>query len=222
MSNVTVLIAALGHYLSYYGALGLFAISFLDSSFLAFPVINDLLVIRLSSTHPHRAVAYAAASTAGSLLGAWMLYVISRSGRKLFSRKGSQPEKTRVKHWIERNDFVSILVASLLPPPTPFKLFPLMAGGLRMNLVRFLGALLLGRGARFAAESWVGARFGSGSAEYLKHNIIPLSLLAVGLVILWTVIYRKMDHPPGSTPRERVNRVGAADSRGSKQDNYLS
>jgi membrane protein YqaA with SNARE-associated domain len=41
------------------GAPGLFLISFLDSSVLTFPVINDLLLIELSLQHPARMPLYA-------------------------------------------------------------------------------------------------------------------------------------------------------------------
>jgi membrane protein YqaA with SNARE-associated domain len=51
------------------GAPGLFLISFLDSSVLTFPVINDLLLIKLSIEHPARMPLYALMAATGSVLG---------------------------------------------------------------------------------------------------------------------------------------------------------
>src|SRR5277367_4629240 len=66
------------------GAPGLFLISFLDSSVLTFPVINDLLLIELSIEHPTRMPLYAAMASFGSLLGCILLYFIARKGGEAF------------------------------------------------------------------------------------------------------------------------------------------
>ncbi len=190
MGHLKTIITALGPILSRYGIWGLFAISFLDSSFLAFPVINDLLLINLSSVNPHYAFFDAIISTLGSVLGAYVLYAITRRGKKMVVKEGTPKQKTQIRHWIERNDFVSILVGSLLPPPTPFKLFPIIAGGLHVDVSRFLLALIVGRGLRFGAEAWLGAKYGPAAAQYLKQNIGWMSLAAVVAIVAATLAYR--------------------------------
>ncbi|MGH9469043.1 MAG: YqaA family protein [Terriglobia bacterium] len=193
MPHLEILITHLGHFLSHYGGWGLFAMSFLDSSFLAFPVINDLLLIKLSSLHHHKAILYALQCTAGSVLGAYTIYVITRQGSRFFSRKASRREKTLVRRWIERNDFLSILVASLLPPPAPFKIFPILAGGLRISAVRLVGALLIGRGVRFAFESWLGVYYGAAAQTYLSNNLETLCLVLIGVLVAAVVVYRLLN-----------------------------
>lgn len=190
MTHIKLLISGLGYVLSRYGGWGLFAISYLDSSFLAFPVINDLLLINLASKHPHKAVLYSLQCTLGSLLGALTLYIITRKGRNMFSPRTPQKEKTRVRHWIERNDFVSLLVASLLPPPTPFKVFAIMSGAMQIRISRFIFALLIGRGIRFALEAWIGVFYGVAAQGYLKRNIVWLSLAVVAVTIVGVFVYR--------------------------------
>ncbi|MGH9432820.1 MAG: YqaA family protein [Terriglobia bacterium] len=192
IDHLRTLITTLGPILSRYGIWGLFAISFLDSSFLAFPVINDLLLIKLASVNPHYAVFDAMVSTLGSVLGAYTLYAITRRGRKMLSKEGTETQKTQIRRWIERNDFISILVGALLPPPTPFKLFPIIAGGLHVDVSRFLLALIVGRGIRFGAEAWLGARYGPAAAHYLKGSIGWMSLVAVVVIVVATLIYRWM------------------------------
>lgn len=199
MTHIKLLISGLGYVLSRYGGWGLFAISYLDSSFLAFPVINDLLLINLASKHPHKAVLYTLQCTMGSLLGALTLYIITRKGRNMLSPRTPQKEKTRVRHWIERNDFISLLVASLLPPPTPFKVFAIMSGAMQIRLSRFVFALLIGRGIRFALEAWIGVFYGVAAQAYLGKNILWLSLAVVVVAIASVLAYRYAKRRIGTT-----------------------
>lgn len=192
MSHVQILIHTLGAMLVRYGGVGLFCLAYLDSSFLAFPVVNDLLLIQLSSSHPSHALLYALLSTAGSVAGAFTLYWISRAGRNILINQNKPGASPRVQGWIERNDFLSILVGSLLPPPTPFKLFCIAAGGLRVNPARFVLALVAGRLIRFAGEAWLAARYGLAAEAYLKKNIVWVSLALAAAVVVVSVIIRKL------------------------------
>jgi len=180
----------LGKILVAYGGPGLFAISFLDSSFLSFPGINDALLIYLSSLHPYRAPLYAVLSAAGSVLGAFVMYWLVRSGRRLLGREKFSPRKReRARAWLNRNGFLAVLVMSLLPPPAPFKLFILSAGALRLNVVHFVVGLIVGRLLRFGAVAYLGARYGKQAEAYLRDNFGWVSLVIVGVVVLgyWVV-----------------------------------
>lgn len=199
MHHLNIFISSLGRLLSHYGGWGLFAISFLDSSFLAFPFINDLLLIKLASVHPHKVILYTLQCTVGSVLGAYTIYLITRQGSKFFTRKTSSSKKTRARRWMERNDFLSILVASLLPPPAPFKVFAIIAGGLRISAVRFLMALVVGRGIRFAFESWLGVYYGAAAQEYLKNNFAMLCLIVIVIVVVGAFFYRRLTRSHSQT-----------------------
>ncbi|HLI30063.1 MAG TPA: VTT domain-containing protein [Terriglobia bacterium] len=192
MSHLKSIVAIMGRFLSHHGGWGLFFVSYLDSSFLAFPFINDLLLIKLSSLHPAKALLYTLECTAGSVFGAYTIYYLSHAGSRRFSRRTSPKEKSRVQHWIERNDFLSLLLASLLPPPMPFKIFPIIAGGLRTNGTRFILALLIGRGIRFAFESWLGIHYGAAAQLYLRKNIVAMSAIMIAVVSVVALIYRRL------------------------------
>ena len=198
MPSLKSLSLKLGQVLALYGGVGLFALSFLDSSFVPFPGINDLALIVLASQHPARAPFYALMSTLGSLLGCYVIYGIARGAEKLAegrstSTKGTSvlPTKgTSVRRWLERNDFVAMLVMSLLPPPAPLKISVLTAGALRMNALHFGLALLLGRSLRFAAEAWLGARYGAQGEAYIKKNLGWASLVTILIIIGLTLLSR--------------------------------
>src|SRR5215468_11934487 len=92
------------------GAPGLFLISFLDSSVLTFPVINDLLLIELSIEHPARMALYALMAASGSVLGCVLLYFIARKGGEAFFHKRAGDRALAIRHWVEENGFGGILV----------------------------------------------------------------------------------------------------------------
>ena len=178
----------LGHILVLYGGWGLFAMSFLDSSLIPFPVVNDLALIVMASKRPALWPLYALASTLGSVGGAYLLYGIARGGGKFLFRKATPQSITNAQHWLERNDFLAILVAALLPPPAPYKVFVLTAGLLRVDAIHFGLALLVGRGLRFAAEAWLGAHYGVQGQDFVRHNMgwtsLAIVLVVVGLALL--------------------------------------
>lgn len=175
--------AKLGHVLILYGGWGLFAMSFLDSSLIPFPVVNDVALMVMASRRPAWWPIYGLATTLGSVCGAFILYSIARSGGRYFWRKTTSQSIARAQHWLERNDFVAILVASILPPPAPLKVFLLAAGILRVDALHFALALLVGRGLRFGAEAWLGARYGIQAQDYLRHNLGRVSLGAIVIIV---------------------------------------
>lgn len=190
MHWLTTLAAHLGHVLGHYGGWGLFLINVLDSSVLAFPLINDLLLIHMASRHPALAPFYALYCTAGSLAGSFAIYAIGRGGIRFFRRNPEMREAGRARRWLARNDFVTVLVAALLPPPTPFKVVPIVAGAVNMNIGRLAVALLVGRGLRFVFEAWVGLRYGAAAETFLRYHLVFLSLAAAASVILLVATYR--------------------------------
>jgi len=179
----------IGHVLALYGG-GLFVLSFLDSSFIPFPGINDIALIVLASKHPARSPFYAMLSTLGSLLGCFVMYGIARGGGRLAGGKRASTRRNRARRWLEQNEFVSMLVMALLPPPAPLKFFVIAAGALRMNMVNFGAALLVGRSLRFAAIAWLGAHYGAEAEAYLKKNLTWASVVTIVLVIALALIFR--------------------------------
>ena len=59
-----------------------------------------------------------------------------------------------------------------------------------MNALHFGVALLLGRSLRFAAEAWLGARYGAQGEAYLKKNLAWASLVTILIVIGLTLLSR--------------------------------
>ena len=164
------------------GAPGLFLISFLDSSVLTFPIINDLLLIELSIQHPARMPLYAFMAALGSVLGCVLLYFIARKGGEAFFHKKAGKHAHAIRHWVERNGFVGMLVAALLPPPTPFKVFVLAAGVFEVPLVSYTSAITIARLVRYFAVGYLAIRFGEEAKTYMQHHWWQVTVLGVGVV----------------------------------------
>jgi membrane protein YqaA with SNARE-associated domain len=172
------------------GAPGLFLISFLDSSVLTFPVINDLLLIELSIQHPARMPLYAFMAALGSVLGCVLLYFIARKGGEALFHKKAGKHSHAIRHWVERNGFVGILIAALLPPPTPFKIFVFAAGVFEVPLLSYTTAITIARLLRYFVVGYLAVRYGREALPYLKDHWPQAILIAAVAVIVSYVLSR--------------------------------
>lgn len=205
------LASRLEHTLLVYGGWGLVGIATLDSAGLSMPGVKDFLLIYLSSRDPDRAWIYTLGCIVGTVTGSYFIYILGQTGARLLKRKPSTREMSRAKKWLMKNDFLTVLVASLLPPPLPFKPILLGSGALRISPVRFISALVLGGVLRFGLEAWIGVRYGVGGEDFLKRNLVWISLGFVAVVVVSAYLYRwwssgdKQGSPP-AVPREPSER----------------
>jgi membrane protein YqaA with SNARE-associated domain len=172
------------------GAPGLFLISFLDSSVLTFPVINDLLLIELSIEHPARMPLYAVMAATGSVLGCVLLYFIARKGGEAFFHRKAGHRAAAIRHWVEENGFVGMLVSALLPPPTPFKFFVFAAGVFEVPLWSFTSAVALARAIRYFGIGYLAIRYGNNALPYLKEHKLVAAVVTVLFVLLSYAVSR--------------------------------
>jgi len=172
------------------GAPGLFLISFLDSSVLTFPIINDLLLIHLSMEHPARMPLYAFMATLGSVLGCVVLYFIARKGGEAIFHKKAGKHGHAIRHWVEQNGFVGMLIAALLPPPTPFKFFVLAAGVFEVPLFSYTAAITIARLFRYFGIGYLAIRYGADAMPYLMHHKLQVSVFVISLVTVSYVLSR--------------------------------
>ena len=185
----------LSEYLITYGAFGLFMLALLDSTFVPLPSSADALMLLLSTTNPSWMLLYAFMATAGSALGCLILYLISRRAGARALNRFSEAKRGRVKHWIERYDMFAVLAATLLPPPFPFKLFVVTAGVFRFSLVRFMLAIIVGRGFRFLLEGYFAVRYGAQAKEILAKYYPWIGLGLVVGIIVFVLLRQKFKRP---------------------------
>jgi membrane protein YqaA with SNARE-associated domain len=176
----------LTHYLVSFGPFGLLAIAFLDSVMIPMPGGVDAVLLLLSAARPSWVLVYVAAATIGSTAGCVVLYYISRRAGHRALKRFSEAKQKRVKDLIDRYDVLSVLVASLLPPPFPFKLFVVSAGVFRLNPVRLAIAVAGGRVVRYLLLGYLAARYGEHAKEILSRYY---PVIGLGLALLIIVVF---------------------------------
>jgi membrane protein YqaA with SNARE-associated domain len=200
MHKITSALSKLSQYLVSFGPFGLFTIAFLDSVMIPMPGGVDAVLLLLAASRPSWMLIYVAAATVGSTLGCVVLYRISqRAGKRALSRFSESKQK-RVKDLIDRYDVMSVLVASLLPPPFPFKLFVVSSGVFRLNIVRFTIAIAVGRTFRYLLEGYIAAHYGDHAKEILSRYYPTIGVTLAVLVIVFFVARALMRQSAKSEP----------------------
>jgi membrane protein YqaA with SNARE-associated domain len=185
--KITGGLGKLSHWLLSFGPFGLLAIAFLDSVLVPIPGGVDAMLLLLAASRPSWMLIYVAAAMIGSTAGCVGLYKISeRAGHRALNRF-SQKKQKRVKGLIDRYDVLSVLVASVLPPPFPFKLFVVSAGVFRLNLVRFTIAIAVGRTFRYLLEGYLAAHYGEHAKEILAHYYPSIGIGVAVLIIAFFI-----------------------------------
>ena len=197
-------VAFIREWASEYGGLGLFILAALDSSFLSFPQVNDLLIIFLSTRHPELMPYYATMTTAGSLLGCCVLYFFARRGGEVFLRKRfSGPRVERGLALYQRHGLLAVVVPALLPPPVPLKLFVLLAGAAQVSPWRFAAAIAIGRSIRYFGQGYLAVLYGERAAALMQEHgrVAGLVLAALALLIgISYYLWKKRRGGPAAAP----------------------
>jgi membrane protein YqaA with SNARE-associated domain len=178
------------------GGPGLFLIGFLDSSFLSFPELNDLLVMGLVMQHPHRLLYYALMATLGSVAGCVALYYVARRGGHAFVEK-----RFKARHvagglrLFQKYGLLMIMIPALLPPPAPFKIFVLLAGVAAIPLWQFTVAVFVARFIRYAGEGLLAVWYGDRAFAFLHAHAREAGLGLAGLALagglVWFALSRR-------------------------------
>lgn len=176
------------------GGWGLLLIAFLDSSFGSFPVINDLLVIWLTLQNPERMVFYATMATVGSILGCLTIFYIAHKGGEVVLHKKASPQQIeRIRRWYEKNEFLTVAIPAVMPPPTPFKVFVLAAGAFQVRFRYFIIALAVGRGVRYFTWGFLTIHYGERTMVFLRSNFLQLSGAIMALMLVAFLTYRLIE-----------------------------
>ena len=168
------------------GIWGVMGFAFVDAAFLGMPL--DAIVGGYVYASPRRFLLLSAMAAAGSALGSIVIYWLGyKGGEVLLVKRIGEARFKKIHASIERHEFLALMVPSMLPPPTPFKLFVLSAGVAEMRFTDFLGAIFLGRFLRFCILSILVIRFGpqiSGFFGSVVHNHLRLAIAIVAAAAL--------------------------------------
>lgn len=170
-------------FFSAYGSLGLFLVSFAESSFLPLP--PDILLIGLSLREPKLALWYALITTIASVLGGVFGYFIGiKFGRPLLQKFIHTKQITSMEELFKIYGGWAVAIAGFTP--IPYKVFTIGAGIFRINKIVFVVASLLSRGARFFLEGFLLFALGTKAEKFLSNY---MEIITIGITLTVIVVY---------------------------------
>jgi len=167
------------------GGPGLFAVAFLDSSFISLPQINDLLVVLMVTRDKAWMPYYATMATLGSVSGCYVIYLLAEKGGDTFLRKRlKEGHMERALAMYKKHGLLALIVPGLLPPPAPFKLFVLAAGLAGVKPSRFVLGVEVSRGARYFTLGLLSVYYGDAAMELMRTRGRDVALGLVALIVV--------------------------------------
>ncbi len=191
--SVRVLISQLYVFIVSLGGPGLFFIALADSSFLSLPEGNDILIVVLSTGQSWQLMTYyVVMTTLGSICGCAVLYSVGRRGGA-FLRKRLKEERMKEMEDLYRKWGVwAVAIPSVLPPPTPFKIFVLSAGLFRLPFLQFLLSVAVGRSIRYFMWGILAVLYGELARDFLEQNLPVVGTVLFALFVTAMVGYAIM------------------------------
>lgn len=208
---------ALVEWLTALGPFGLFGISLVDSVGIPLPGGPDSVMILLSANNPAMMPFYALAATAGSAIGCTLLYLAARRAGVAALKRVKPERRTKIENLLGRYDLIAVMVPAVLPPPFPFKPFVLCAGVFKLNTLRFITAIFIGRAVRFLIEGWLAIRFGEDAGRIIKQHgwKVLIGVVVIAAILIGLSFFRsrgrRSANPAAATGQEKKS-AGAVDT----------
>jgi membrane protein YqaA with SNARE-associated domain len=185
------------------GFWGVGAAALLDSS--SIPIPMDLLLAGYVWADKGHFWLYCLTASAGSAIGGLVPYGLGRAGGELFLLKRINRERfERMRDRFERQEFLAVMIPSMLPPPTPWKVFVFGAGVFEMAIVPFMLAVVCGRMIRWLVLSLLVLKLGPGAVDLVAHHAMKAMLIVIGLAVvgfgLWWIRKRRARGAENSAP----------------------
>jgi uncharacterized membrane protein YdjX (TVP38/TMEM64 family) len=130
-------------------------------------------------------------AAAGSALGSLIIYFVGeKGGELLLEKRVGKARMERMRDKFEQHEFLTLMLPSMLPPPTPFKAILLAAAVFQMHLRDFLLAIFIGRLLRFSLLAVLTLMFGPQIVNFfgtvvIQHWAISLALFFAACAAIW-------------------------------------
>lgn len=190
-------------WLIHLGGPGLVLLGLFDNSIIPLPGSMDVLTILLAAHRREPWIYYTLMATLGAVIGGYLTYRMARKGGKeTLEKRFSKRKVKRVYAIFERWGFVSVAIPAILPPPFPIVPMLLAAGAMQYPTKKFLAALAVGRGIRYAILGYLGAHYGRTIvrffAQYYWPVLIALIVFAVAGALYGLFEYKRRQKGEGS------------------------
>jgi len=183
-----------------FGGAGLVILGVVDSSVIPTFGSLDALTAILSVKNHELWPYYAAASTLGSLIGAYITYRMSeRAGESWLEKRIGKTRSRQVQGLLERWGFAAVFVSCIAPPPFPTSPFFIGAGALRYPQGKFVSAVAIGRALRYTAIGFLAAKYSHPILRFLRRprgfeadaKLIGITVAGFAIVFLLVLVWRQ-------------------------------
>jgi membrane protein YqaA with SNARE-associated domain len=169
--------SALFRTLRHFGAFGLFSLAILDSSPIPTFAGPDILTAILSAAHHGPWFEYAAAATAGSVIGAYLTFTLARrAGSAYLHSKFGSRKLDSMLGFFDRWGTAALAVSTAVPFPSPTSILFAAAGASSYRTRRFLAVVTLCRVARYSLIAFIADRYGR---QFRPHPAPPRAILGL-------------------------------------------
>ena len=190
--------------LRHLGVLGLFLLAIADSTPLPTFAGPDILTAILAARHRDPWYYYAAVTTAGSVIGAYITFRMAhRAGASYLRDKFGERKVNKLLAYFERWGTGVLVLSSAVPFPSPTSAFFAAAGVLNYPARKFVVVVALSRAARYAAIASIASHYGGHFIRALRHpaQYYGLLLVVTGavfvLVLAAILLHRQLEDARG-------------------------
>jgi len=172
-----------------WGIWGVGAVAVLDSSSIPVPM-DAILALYIWNDKRHFWL-YCLVAAVGSAIGGLLPYGLGRAGGELFLLKRVDRAKfEKLRDRFQRQEFLAVMIPSMMPPPAPWKVFIFASGVFEMRVPNFLLAVLTGRLVRWLILSLLVLKLGPGAVDLVAHHalsgvLIVGAMAALGFAWWW-------------------------------------
>lgn len=175
------------------GFWGVGAVALLDSSTIPVPM-DAILALYVWNDKSHFWL-YCLLAALGSAIGGLLPYGLGRAGGELFLLKRINRERfDKLRLRFERQEFLAMMIPSMLPPPTPWKACVFAAGVFEMPVAAFALSVFTGRMLRWLILSLLVLKLGPGAVDLVAHHSLTVVGIVGGLAVVgfgWWWMRRK-------------------------------
>jgi membrane protein YqaA with SNARE-associated domain len=192
----------------HWGAFGLFFLAILDS--LPLPTFGgpDILTIILVVTRRNPWYEYAATATAGSVVGAYIVFKMAhKAGSSYLDSKFGPSRMRNFPRIFEKWGTGALVASTAIPFPSPTSLFFATAGASNNYSPRkFVTLVALSRAVRYSAVALVAHLYGRHIIRVFRHPtqywgwLLVLAIFFVAVIVAGILINIRLAEPSRAAP----------------------
>jgi membrane protein YqaA with SNARE-associated domain len=174
----------------------------------AIPVPMDLFIAGYVWADKRHFYLYVIMAAAGSAVGGLVFFLLGRAGGELFLMKRiDRARYEQLRDRFEKQEFLAMTIPSILPPPTPWKLFVIAAGVFEMKMMPFMLSVFVGRVIRYVITAVLTIAYGPEIVNIVarlatRHRIAlsagVIAVVALLVYWLWRTMWKRRGKHDGS------------------------